>query len=50
GGESSPVKFRLEKIDVWLVENQVKDAEVLVEVRNRWSVESWTLEAPITCV
>ncbi|PNX66329.1 hypothetical protein L195_g063010, partial [Trifolium pratense] len=25
GGGSSAVKFRLEKIDVWLVENQVKD-------------------------
>ena len=27
-----------------------EDAEALVGVGNRWSFESWTLEAPITCV
>ncbi|MCI81823.1 hypothetical protein A2U01_0103097, partial [Trifolium medium] len=27
-----------------------EDVEAIVEVGNRWSIESWTLEAPITCV
>ncbi|MCI87162.1 hypothetical protein A2U01_0108443, partial [Trifolium medium] len=27
-----------------------EDVEALVEVGNWWSIESWTVDAPITCV
>ncbi|GAU25065.1 hypothetical protein TSUD_257590 [Trifolium subterraneum] len=49
---------RLEKIDgrggtIRVTQGQpgeAVDAEALVEVGNQWSIKSWTLDAPITCM